>query len=196
MVNRTIAALVASAFLGLQCVAGPALADNQMGYRELSARQAASLPRRGGALGMDIGPSQQINEGGLAFEMLRVKGVRPGSPGAQAGFDVGDQIIAVDGQVFPSVAAFAAYVGSLEPGRQLSVDYIPKGGGPQQAQRIGVTVGDAGRAVAPRQDAQAAPGGLSTGAKVAIGVGAAALFGCYKLGCFSKLKSMRGAPAR
>ena len=27
--------------------------------------------------------------------------------------------------------------------------------------------------------------GLSAGTKIAIGVGAAALFGCYKMGCFS-----------
>jgi hypothetical protein len=33
---------------------------------------------------------------------------------------------------------------------------------------------------------------MSTGTKVAIGVGAAALFGCYELGCFSYRSA--GAP--
>ena len=45
----------------------------------------------------------------MAFELLRMNGIRRGSPGAQAGFRVGDPITAADGQVFPSVAAFAAY---------------------------------------------------------------------------------------
>ncbi len=192
MVNRTAAALLAASFFTLQCVSGPAQAQNQMGYQLLPAQQAASLPRRGGALGMDIGPAQQVNEGGMAFELLRVNGVRRGSPGAQAGFNVGDQIIAVDGRVFPSVAAFASYIGSVQPGRQITVDTMPAGGGPQQAQRIGVTVGAGGRAMPAQQGEQARSGGLSTGSKVAIGVGAAALFGCYELGCFSRSKPGSG----
>ena len=136
MVNRTVAALVAVTFLSLQGLPSAALAENQMGYQLLSQQQAAGLPRNGGALGMDIGRAQQINEGGMTFDLLRVNGVRRGSPGAQAGFNVGDQIIAVDGQVFQNVAAFAAYVGSLQPGRQIAVDYMPANGGPQQAQRV------------------------------------------------------------
>ena len=167
-----------------------------MGYQLLSAQEAAGLPRAGGALGIDVGPAQRITDEGLAFELLRVNGVRRGSPGAEAGLGVGDQIIAVDGRVFPSVAAFAAYVGSVQPGRQIAVDTIPAGGGPQQAQRLGVTVGAGGRAVPPVQPgAEARSTGLSTGTKVAIGVGAAALFGCYELGCFSHSNS-RPAAAR
>ena len=89
----------------------------------------------------------------MTFELLRVNGVRRGSPGAQAGLHVGYQIIAVDGRVFPSVAALAAYVGDR-------------------------------------------PGGLSTGSKVAIGVGAAALFGCCELGCFSRAKPGPDTPGQ
>ncbi len=191
MVNRTVAALVAATFLSLQCLPGPALAENQMGYRLLSTEQAAGLPRNGGALGMDIGPAQQINEGSMTFELLRVNGVHRGSPGAQAGFHVGDQIIAADGQVFPSVATFAAYVGSVPPGQQVAVDYMPANGGPQQAQRLAVTVGAGGRAV-PAQAAEPARTGMSTGSKLAIGAGAAALFGCYKLGCFNRSTAQPG----
>lgn len=69
----------------------------------------------------------------MTFELLRVNGVRRGSPGAQAGLNGGDQIIAVDGRVFPSVAASAAYVGSVQPGRQIAVDTMPAGGELQQA---------------------------------------------------------------
>lgn len=198
MVNRTVAALLAASFLGLQSLPSPALAENQMGYQLLSARQAGQLPRSGGALGMDVGRAQQITDSGMTFELLRVNAVRRGSPGAQAGFNVGDQIIAVDGRVFPSVAAFAAYIGSVQPGRQIVVDYIPNGGGPQHAQRVGVTVGAGGRAVSTQQtnpaqqDNQAGSTGLSTGSKVAIGVGAAALFGCYQMGCFSGSKTGSG----
>ncbi len=194
MVNRTAAAVFAASFLSLQCISGPAQAQNQMGYQLLPAQQAASLPRRGGTLGMDIGPAQQVNEGGMAFELLRVNGVRRGSPGVQAGFNVGDQIIAVDGRVFPSVAAFASYIGSVQPGRQITVDTMPAGGGPQQAQRIGATVGSGGRAMPTHQGEQARSGGLSIGSKVAIGVGPAALFGCYELGCFSRSKPSSGDP--
>lgn len=187
MANRTAAALLAASFLSLQCVPSPALAENQMGYQLLSAAQAAGLPRNGGALGLDVGRAQQINSGGMTFELLQVRAVRQGSPGAKAGFNVGDQIIAADGRVFPSVAAFAAYVGSVPPGRQITVDYMPAGGGPNQAQHVGVTVGASSRSVASTPDGTPAPSqGLSTGTKIAIGVGAAALFGCYKAGCFSR----------
>lgn len=188
MTNRTVAASLAASFLFLQCVSGPALAENQMGYRLLSAEQAAGLPRNGGSLGVDIGRGQQITGSDITFELLLVNSVRQGSPAAQAGFKSGDQIIAVDGRVFPSVAAFAAFVGSTQPGRQIAVDYMPAGGGPKQAQRVGVTVGGAdGRQGTPAQrDSRASTsGGISTGARVAIGIGAAALFGCYELGCFS-----------
>ena len=180
-------AVLAASLLGLQGLAGPARAENQMGYRLLSSQQAAALPRRGGALGLEIGPGQHIASGGIDFELLKVNGVHPQSAGAQAGFGVGDQIIAVDGQVFPAVIAFAGFIGSLPPGQQITIDYLPAGGGPQQAQRVGVTVGAGGRAVPVQpQDRQQGPSpGLSTGTKVAIGVGAAALFGCYELGCFS-----------
>lgn len=191
MVNRTVAALVAATFLSLQGIPGVALAENQMGYRLLSTEQAAGLPRNGGALGMDIGRAQQIADGGMVFDLLRVNGVRRGSPGAQAGFNVGDQIIAVDGQVFQNIAAFAAYVGSLQPGRQIAVDYMPANGGPQQAQRLAVTVGAGGRAV-PVQAEEQAHTGMSTGSKLAIGAGAAALFGCYKLGCFNRSAAQPG----
>ncbi len=175
MRSRIFATLL-SACLALPLVATPARADNPMGYRLVSQEDASSLPRNGGGLGMDIERAQHVTDDGLAFDIIRVKQVRRSSPGAQAGFKPGDQIIAVDGRVFASLTAFAAYVGSVSPGGQIKVDLIPAGGGPQQAQRLVATVGSAGRA---------APAGLSTGTKVAIGVGAAALFGCYELGCFS-----------
>lgn len=195
MVHRTLAALVAVSFLAVQAAPSLALADNQMGYQLLSADQAAGLPHNGGKLGMQVGRAQQITSGGLTFDVLRVNAISPGSPGAQAGFKVGDQIIAVDGRVFPSVAAFAAYVGSRTPSQQISVDYMPSTGGPEAAQRVGVTIGGGRSVPAPAPQANAEPQGLSTGTKVAIGVGAAALFGCYKLGCFSK-KQKPGATTR
>ncbi len=159
---------------------GPQLAhaDNPMSYRMLTQEEAASLPRSGGGLGMDIERAQQITDDGLVFDIIRVKQVRRGSPGEQAGFKVGDQIVAVDGRVFPTLGAFASYVGSIQPGKTIKVDYIPAGGGPQQAQRLVATVGEAGHSGPPRA-------GLSTGTKIAIGVGAAALFGCYEMGCFN-----------
>ena len=173
---RLAAAALAAALL----VAGAARADNQMGYHLLAPDQAAGLPHHGGALGMDIRRGQVINDANMTFELLRVQAVRPKSAGAQAGFKPGDQIIAVDGTVFPSLQAFAAYVGSLPPGQQVTVDYLPVGGGPQQAQRVGVTVGNGASAAQPVRS-----GGLTTGQKLAIGAGAVALFGCYEAGCFS-----------
>ena len=187
MFNNRLPMLLAAG-LCLQCAVAPALrAENQMGYQLLSTQQAAGLPHNGGSLGMDIGRAQQITSGGMTFDILQVKGVRQGSPAAQAGFSNGDELIAVDGRVFASVAAFAGYVGSAHPRQQLSVDYMPAGGGPQQAQRVLVTVGAGGQADSTRTRRQASTG-LSTGSKVAIGVGAAALFGCYEMGCFSHSK--------
>ena len=177
--------LVAASLLSLSVVVGPVMADNQMGYRLLSADQAQALPHNGGKLGMQVDRAQQITSGDMTFDLLRVKGISPGSAGAKAGFKIGDEIIAVDGQVFPSVATFAAYVGSLPPAQDISVDYMPSGGGPQQAQRVEVTLGGAMAMTTPATPVKPKPAGLSTGTKVAIGVGAAALFGCYKIGCFS-----------
>jgi membrane-associated protease RseP (regulator of RpoE activity) len=179
--------LVASLLAGSLCL--PASADNQMGYRLLSAQDAENLPRNRGGLGMDIEAAQRITDGGMTFDLIRVKQVRSGSPGEQAGFHAGDEIIAVNDDVFSSLATFAAYIGSVQPGSQINVDYIPAGGGPQQAQRIAVTVGTAGQMSQPAPQAQQSgqlQTGLSTGSKVAIGVGAVALFGCYELGCFSR----------
>ena len=178
---------IAVAFVAVALLAGPqARAENRMGYQLFSAEQAARLPRGGGVLGMDVSRGQVIVDSGMRFELLKVEGVRRGSPAAQAGLATGDQVIAVDGRVFPSVAAFAGYVGSLPPGRTISVDYLPRGEGPQNAQRVGVTLANpAGGALPLQRTAEPAEHGLSTGQKLAIGAGAVALFGCYELGCFS-----------
>ena len=171
-----------------------ARADNAMGYHLLSQQEAAALPHNHGSLGLDIERAQVITDAGMTFDIIRVKQVRRGSPGARAGLQAGDQIIAIDGRVFASLTSFAAYVGSLSPGSQASVDYIPTDGGPAQAQRMTIVIGT------PAQQAaqQAAPqpsGGMSTGAKVAIGVGAAALLGCYEMGCFSHRTPGQPPPA-
>ncbi len=150
-----------------------ARADNPMGYRVVTSQEAAGLPRNGGSLGLELQRAEMINDAGIAFEIMRVVRVRERSPGARAGFRAGDELISINGRVFPSLAVFAAYVGSLSPGQPASVDYIPAGGGPAQAQRVQVVPGGL------------AAQGMSAKEKVAIGVGAAALFGCYELGCFS-----------
>jgi membrane-associated protease RseP (regulator of RpoE activity) len=169
--------------LGEALIAPPARADNAMGYRLFSEQEAASLPRSSGALGLTVSRTKQITDAALTFDVMEVTAVRPGSAGGQAGFRQGDQIIAVNGLVFPSLKAFAAYVGSMQPGSVATIDYMPSGGGPAQAQRIAVTVGGARQTVQrPDEDRQ---GGLSLGTKLSIGAGAVALFGCYELGCFS-----------
>jgi membrane-associated protease RseP (regulator of RpoE activity) len=175
-----LGAVLAAVLLCVSIV--PVHADNAMGYRLLAANDAAQLPHNHGSLGMDVERASKITDAGMVFDLIRVKAVRRGSAAAQVGFLPGDQIVAVDGRVFESLAAFAAYVGSLAPGSRATVDYIPVKGGPAQAQRVSLTIG------APAQSAD----GMSTGAKVAIGVGAAALFGCYELGCFSHQQSKSG----
>src|SRR5438477_12120531 len=145
MLSRTVTAIVTASMLTFQWTPNHAFAENQMGYRLLSVQEASRLPRQHGALGLDVERAQQITDDGMTFDLIRVKQVRRGSPGARAGFRKGDQIIAVDGRVFPSIAAFGAYVGSIPPGSRISVDYIPAGGGPENAERVPVTIGDAGR---------------------------------------------------
>ena len=184
---RSIASMTALAMLGVLGASAPARADNQMGYKLETTEVAAKLQRSGGSLGMKVGPEKDITSGGLTFELLKVEHVGDGSPAEQAGLKTGDQIIAVDGHGCPDTASFAAYVGSVAPGRQIAVDYMPAGGGPQQAQRVGVTVGEGGHAAPANRDVPRSKG-LSTGDKVAIGAGAAAVFGCYEAGCFSRLK--------
>ena len=193
--TRTIGLLAGAALLGVQCLPGAAWAENQMGYQLLPAQQAEQLPKGGGVLGLDVGTGQRITDSGMTFELLLVKSVRSNSPGAQAGLNQGDQIIAVDGRVFPSVAAFAAFIGSKPPGQNLMIDYMPAGGGPEQAQRVNVTLaGKDGARTQPQQDGNSAhSSGMSTSTKLAIGAGAAALFGCYKLGCFSHSRSGAGS---
>ena len=178
--------ITAVALLLGQATFCPAYADNQMGYRLLSAQEASALPRNRGALGLDVDRSRQITDGGMTFDIIRVKQVQPGSAGAHAGFRRGDQIIALDGRVFPSLVAFAAYIRSSTPGSQMTVDYMPAGGGPQQAQRVGVTVGRAGQTSSSGQSSSERSTGMSTGSKVAIGAAAVALLGCYEAGCFSR----------
>jgi predicted metalloprotease with PDZ domain len=159
----------------------PARAENAMGYRMLSEQEAATLPHNHGALGLDVSRAQQIVDAEVTFDIMAVTSVRAGSPAGKAGLQRGDQIIAVNSRVFPSLKAFAAYVNSMEEGSVASVDYMPAGSGPARAQRVAVTVGDA----AQRHSSRSVEGGLSTGTKLAIGAGAVALFGCYELGCFS-----------
>jgi len=184
--------------LTLQLTPKLAYAENQMGYRLLSVQEVSRLPRHHGALGMDVERAQRITDDGMTFDLIRVKQVRRGSPGDRAGFHKGDQIIAVDGRVFPSIAAFAAYVGSMSPGSRVSIDYIPAGGGPENAERVPVIIGDAAKPTQDparnRQDDETASSGMSTRTK--IGIAAAALFGCYAIGCFSKSKGSTGHSAQ
>lgn len=196
MVSRTVTAIVIASMLTLQWTPKPAYAENQMGYRLLSVQEASRLQRNRGALGMDVERAQQITDDGMTFDLIRVKQVRPGSAGAQAGFRRGDQIIAVDGRVFPSIAAFAAYVGSISPGNRVSVDYIPAGGGPEKAERVAVIIGGAGKAAAqglPQNPQSEEPASSGMPTRTKIGIGAAALLGCYALGCFSSRSKSSGA---
>lgn len=193
MTNRlTVPVLVAC--LNIQLLVSPAAAENQMGYTLMPEAQAAQLSRGGGVLGLDVGRAQQISDSGMTFELLKVNGVHRGSAGEAAGLKTGDQIIAVDGRVFPSVAAFAGYVGSKQPGQRIAIDTMPAGGGPRDAQRVAVTLGSS-RPTAQASPAAPARTGLSTGSKVAIGIGAAALFGCYEFGCFSNRKAIMPSPS-
>jgi len=186
--RRTITGVAVAAMLAAQLAPASAYAENPMGYRVLSIEQAARLPNKNGALGLDVAPGQQISDSGMNFVLMQVRRVQAGSTAAQAGLQRGAQVIAVDGRVFPSAAAFAAYVRAMPPGRRISIDYMPAGGGPGDAERVAVVVGKPGypgndRAPEPHAQAQKQPSGRST--RTRIGLAAAALLGCYYFGCFS-----------
>jgi hypothetical protein len=198
--KRGVALALAVVLFAGQAGVPPAYADNPMGYRLLTEQEASGLPRHGGALGIDIARSRRINDAAMSFDIIEIAAVKSGSAGEQAGLHRGDQIISVNGLVFASLRAFAAYVASTSPGSRATVDYMPSGGGPGQAQRVALIVGPISADAAARSmsDTSRAGGagaggggdapahGLSTGTKLAIGAAAIALFGCYKAGCFER----------
>lgn len=155
MIRRPLLAVAVTIALALPAI-GAANADNAMGYRLVTQSDAAALPHHGASLGLDVAAGKRIAAKALSFELIRISRVRPGSPGAAAGLRVGDQIIAVDGRVFDSLVAFAKFVGSLEPGTRLSIDYIPAGGNVGSAQRITM----AAAAATPQQTGSSEPGSL------------------------------------
>jgi len=180
-VGRSVTAVALACMLAAQ-VPTVAHAENAMGYRLLSVEQASRLPNNRGTVGLDVAPARQISDAGMTFDLLRVERVRTGSPAEHAGFKTGDQIIAVNGRVFPTLAAFAAFMKSMAPGARANIDYIPAGGGPKNAERVALVVGKPGASGTQQGQAQE-KSGMSTRTK--IGIGAAAVLGCYYLGCFS-----------
>ncbi len=192
LMKRGVALALAVALFVGQAGIPPAHADNPMGYRLLTEQEASGLPRNGGALGIDIARSRRINDAAMSFDIIDIAAVKSGSAGEHAGLQRGDQIISVNGLVFASLKAFAAYVASMSPGNRATIDYMPSGGGPGQAQRVVLIVGPTAAAAAQTMgNASQAEGGggtpshgLSSGTKLAIGAAAIALFGCYKAGCF------------
>ena len=184
--RRTMTAVALASMLGAQLASTVAYAENRMGYRILSVEQAARLPNNNGALGLDIAPAQRISDSGMTFALMQVKRAQAGSTAAQAGLQRGDQIIAVNGRVFPNATAFAAYVRSMTPGSRINIDYIPAGGGPRNAERVAVVVGGSGyNGTQTQQHAQAQEKSSGMSTRTKIGLGAAALLGCYYFGCFS-----------
>jgi predicted metalloprotease with PDZ domain len=181
-VRRTMTAITLASMLSVQLAPALAHAENAMGYRLLTMAEATRLPDNQGALGLEVASARRISDSGLTFNLMEVRRVKAGSAGAAAGLQTGDQIISVNGRVFPTVTAFAAYLKSVRPGARVSVDYIPAGRGPSNAQRVAVVMGKPGTNGAHGQ-AQERSGGMSTRTK--IGLGAAAILGCYYMGCFS-----------
>src|SRR5438132_11440719 len=131
MVSRTVTAIVTASMLTLQWTPNRACAENQMGYRLLSFQEVSRLPRQHGALGLEVERAQQITDDGMTFDLIRVKQVRRGSPGARAGFRKGDQIIAVDGRVFRASRRSALTSDQSRPAAaSVSIIYL-QGAGPR-----------------------------------------------------------------
>jgi hypothetical protein len=175
MASRTI---VAGLFIFVMTL--NAHAENALGYRAISAEEAALFPPGHGSLGVIVERARQISDSGMIFDLIRIKQIRQSSPAQRAGLHVGD---AVDGRVFQSLAIFGAYIAALSPGSRAAVDYIPADCGPDNARRVTVALGQGSQ---PRS---------RTGEKVAIGDGAAALLGCYEMGCFAPRPAAQPAQA-
>jgi S1-C subfamily serine protease len=185
--RKTTAVALASMIL-VQVTPVLATTQNPMGYRLVTTSQAANLPDNHGTLGLNVASARQINSSGMTFTLMQVRGVRAGSPAARAGFEQGDHIIAVNGRVFPTATAFAAYLRSIPPGTRINIDYMPAGTAPQSAERVALVVGKPGQSAAQNADPSEHKG-ISTRTK--LGLGAAAILGCYYFGCFSGSGSSR-----
>ncbi len=185
--SKRLIPILAGTAAGAHRVAGFAPADNQMGDRPQTPEASAGSKRAGDTLGAKIRPGKEITSR-VTFEILRVEGVGAASPAEQAQLPAGDPIVAVDGRVFPVTPTYA---GSAAPDRRTGVDSVPAGSGPQQAQRVGVAAGGGGHAAPANRDVPRGTG-LSTGDKIAMGVGATAVFGCDEAGCLSRLKKDDG----
>jgi len=180
--KRTMTAVALASMISVQLAPIVAHAENAMGYRLVTTSQAANLPDNHGSLGLNVAPARQITSSGMRFALMQVRGVQGGSPGARAGLQQGDQIIAVNGRVFPTGTAFAAYSRSIPPGTRINIDHIPAGAGPSGAERVALVVGKPGQSTA--RSATSEPSrGIST--RMKLGLGAAAVLGCYYMGCFS-----------
>ena len=108
-----------------------------MGYRLLAAEEAMKLPSNHCSLGMSLERSRQITDSGMTFDIIRIDQVRAGSPTARAGSHVDDQIITVDGHVFPGLAIFGTYISALAA--RLPGDRGSRSGG---RKTLGRTAGD------------------------------------------------------
>ena len=179
-VRRTVAAIALATIVGVPMAPAIVYAENAMGYRLVPTEQAARLPNNRGAVGLDVAPAKQVTDSGMTFDLMEVRRVKAGSAGDAAGLQRGDEIIAVNGRVFPSANAFALYLRSIRPGTRITIDYIPAGRGPANAERVSLVMGT-GNTIQNGQTQ--AHSGMSTRTK--IGLGAAAILGCYYIGCFS-----------
>jgi hypothetical protein len=179
--RRTMTAVAVASMLLVNLTPVAAYAENPMGYRLLPTYEAAQLPNNHGTLGLDVAPARQITDSGMTFALMQVQQVKRGSAAARAGFQRGDQIIAVNGRVFPTATAFAAYLRSIRPGTRINIDCMAAGAGPSNAERVALVVGQPGSSGGQYAQTAEQPSGMSTRTK--IGLGAAALLGCYYFGC-------------
>jgi S1-C subfamily serine protease len=124
--------VLVAGLLALLVLAGPIGEARAAGTEEGSSRESTEPPAEGRPwVGL------QLRGGNPGQSGVEIQGVAEGSPGAAAGIQAGDRLLAVDGEVATEAKAVAERIGTMTPGTVVTLRILHDG----QASDVAVTLG-------------------------------------------------------